>query len=91
MHCGAWSEWNRKPDDRCTFCGELLDPDALRLSEARQKWEQKQEKQLSFSLIEIHPHDSAFTRFWKRIVQAFQITFFSILSFILWLIAWLAG
>jgi len=89
--CGQWSEWNQNPSDRCRHCGNVLDPQAVKARKKRQEDEFRQKDQLNITLIEIYPYDSAFTRFWKRIVQAFQISLMAIISFIIWLIALLAG
>ncbi len=90
-HCHQWSSWHHQATDRCQHCQELLDPQAYQRSLAHYDREQEESKKINITLIEIFPMDSAFTRFWKRIVQGFQLTFIAILSFILWLIALLAG
>ncbi|GAA4304949.1 hypothetical protein GCM10023183_18680 [Nibribacter koreensis] len=90
-HCQQWSAWHHQVTDRCEHCHELLDPKAHQRLLAQDEREEEESKKINIALIEILPTDSAFTRFWKRIVQGFQLMFMAILSFILWLIALLAG
>ena len=89
--CGQWSGWRQSPDDRCEHCQEILDPQGLKARQEREIEEFRQKDKINLSLIEIYPSDSGFTRFYKRIIQGFQITFFAILSFIIWFITLLAG
>ena len=90
-HCQQWSAWHHQVTDRCEHCQGLLDPKAHQRVLDQDTREEAEKKQFNVVLIEILPTDSAFTKFWKRIVQGFQLTFMAILSFILWLIALLAG
>ena len=90
-HCQQWSTWHHQATDRCQHCQGLLDPAAHQRLLHQQVREEEESKKINITLIEIFPTDSAFTRFWKRIVQGFQLTFIAILSFLLWLIALLAG
>ncbi|HSI91726.1 MAG TPA: hypothetical protein VK927_11455 [Adhaeribacter sp.] len=89
--CGQWSGWHKNPDDRCEHCGAILDPQGLKARNLREEEAFRQEQQFNITLIDIHPYDSAFTRFWKNIVRAFQITLMAIISFIIWFITILAG
>lgn len=61
------------------------------MRQLKEEEEQAEKKKFNIALIEIYPEDSKPVVFFKRIVQALQITFMAILSFILWLIALLAG
>src|SRR5688572_33447710 len=72
--CGQWSAWNQHPDDLCEHCGAILDPQAVKARQQQQEEDFRQKQNINIALIEIFPYDSAFTKFWKRIVQGFQIT-----------------
>ncbi|KAA5540364.1 hypothetical protein [Adhaeribacter rhizoryzae] len=89
-HCGEWSEWNQHPTDTCQFCGALLDDRTL-LREAAREAESKNKKQLEIDIIEVYPTDSFFVKIGKRIIQAIQISFIAIVSFIIWFLTMLAG
>ena len=89
--CGLWSDWNQNPDDLCQHCGAVLDPQGVRARQLQEEEAFRQQKNINIALIEIYPYDSAFTRFWKRIVQGFQLTLMAIISFIIWVVTVLAG
>ena len=89
--CGKWSDWNQNPDDLCQHCGAVLDPQGVRARQLQEEEAFRQQKNINIALIEIYPYDSAFTRFWKRIVQGFQLTLMAIISFIIWVVTVLAG
>ena len=89
--CGQWSDWNQNPDDLCQHCGAVLDPQGVRARQLQEEEAFRQQKNINIALIEIYPYDSAFTRFWKRIVQGFQLTLMAIISFIIWVVTVLAG
>jgi hypothetical protein len=91
-HCGKWSHWNQQVNDTCQFCGHLLDEKAF-LAQAKSEVEanEKNPCQINMELIKIYPTDSFFVKIGKRVVQAVQISFIAILSFILWFLTMLAG
>ncbi|MGV3586565.1 MAG: hypothetical protein ACO1OF_06170 [Adhaeribacter sp.] len=89
-HCGEWSEWDQQPTDTCQFCGALLDDRTL-LREAAREAESRNKKQLEIDIIEVYPTDSFFVKIGKRIIQAIQISFIAIVSFIIWFLTMLAG
>ena len=89
--CGQWSDWTQNPDDLCQHCGAILDPQGVRARQLQEEEAFRQQKNINIALIEIYPYDSAFTRFWKRIVQGFQLTLMAIISFIIWVVTVLAG
>ncbi|WP_181305629.1 hypothetical protein [Rufibacter sp. XAAS-G3-1] len=90
-HCGHWSTWNQDTSDRCKHCQGLLDPAAFERQQAQEERKEEEKKRFTVNLIQIHPTDSAFAKFWKSIGLGFQLAFVGIVSFILWLIALLAG
>ena len=91
-NCGNWSPWNQSLNDTCNFCGRLLDEDAF-LARAKAEVEAHEDKphQINFDLIKIYPTDSFPVRLGKRLVQALQLSFVAVLSFILWVLTLLAG
>ncbi|MBF8965238.1 hypothetical protein I0P70_18465 [Pontibacter sp. FD36] len=90
-NCGKWSRWNQNPTDRCEHCHSVLDPVAVARQEAREQRRQEEDERFSIKMIEIDPNEPWYIRFFKRIGLGLQIAFVSIISFILWLIALLAG
>jgi hypothetical protein len=89
-HCGEWSEWNQQLTDTCEHCGALLDDEKL-LRAAAREIEQNEQKGFDLDIIQIHPTDSGIVVFYKRIVQALQYSFIAIVTFIIWILALLAG
>ena len=81
--------WRQQPDDRCEHCGELLDPQAKKSADAREK--QATQKTPSVILMEINPEDGPVLRFFKTIIRGGQLAFAAIMTFILWLVAAAAG
>ncbi|WP_066839685.1 hypothetical protein [Rufibacter ruber] len=90
-HCGQWSAWNQSPHDRCEHCQGILDPDALARQQAQEERKQEEKERFTVDFIQINPDDPWFTRFFKRIGLGFQLAFVGVVSFLLWLIAVLAG
>ena len=89
-NCGEWSEWKQQATDTCQYCGALLD-DRILLREAAREAELKNKKGFELDIIHIDPTDSFLVKIGKRIIQAIQISFIAIVSFILWVLTMLAG
>lgn len=91
-NCGSWSPWNQQVNAICQICGHLLDEEAF-LAQAKAEAEANEKKpyQVNFDLIKIYPSDSFLVKTGKRLIQAIQISFIGILSFILWVLTMLAG
>ncbi|TVT41847.1 hypothetical protein FNT36_10525 [Hymenobacter setariae] len=88
--CEQWSEWDMQPNDRCSHCGKLLDPQAS--NRARQEAATAHKNAASrIRLIQIHPDDSAIIRFLKWIVRGGQLLFIALLSFFIWVATIAAG
>ena len=88
-HCGTWSVHQRRPDDRCTHCHELLDPHGPARDAALQKaWEWEMPR---FVLIPIDPAEPLPLRLLKYLVRGGQLLFLATLSFIVWLVTVLTG
>lgn len=86
--CGKWSKWNHNPDDKCEHCGSLLSP---REYEESNKSVEEDKFGMELKLIQINEKDSSVLVFFKRIIQGFQLLFFGIVSFLVWLATAIAG
>ena len=91
-NCGSWSPWQQNINDTCHFCGRLLDEEAF-LAKAKAEAEANEKKpyQVNIDLIKIYPTDSLPVKIGKRFIQAIQLSFVAVLSFILWVLTMLAG
>ena len=85
--CGAW---NKQDAEKCSSCGELIDRKKARFEKL------KREGKLPLRiepgpLFEVKPHYP----WWKKVIyyifRPIYWTFFSIVSFILYLVAWVAA
>jgi hypothetical protein len=88
-HCGFWSRWQQRADDRCERCGLYLDAPRMRSEQEREAL--ANEPLPSFMRIEIKPDDSPTMRFFKRIIQGGQLAFGALVSFVVWFLTLLAG
>ena len=88
--CGEWSDWNQQISDTCQHCGALLSQQEF-LRVAAREAAQQEKKGFEVGLISIHPNDSWPVVALKRLVQAIQISFVAVVSFIIWLLTMLAG
>jgi hypothetical protein len=88
-HCGFWSPWQQRADDRCERCGLLLDAQRLRSEKLRE--EQAKEPLPTFLRVEMKPDDGPVLRFFKHIIRGGQLAFAALVSFMLWLVTILAG
>lgn len=88
-HCGFWSNWQQRADDRCERCGLLLDAPRLRSEQKREA--QAQEPLPAFLQIALSPDDGPLLRFFKHVVRGGQLAFGALVSFLLWLVTILAG
>ena len=90
IKCNACGTWNKQNIENCSECGEMLDrkkANFIRLAK-----EGKLPKKLKPSpLFEIKANDP----WWKKtilyIVRPIYWTFFGIVSFLLYLVAWVAA
>lgn len=86
--CGEWSLSNGNIEDRCLYCGELLNKEQFN-NKNKALTEKLIDKQNS--LLIIHEEDGQLVRILKKIGQAIQIVFVAFASFIIWLVSLLAG
>lgn len=83
--CQQWSEWQQRPDDRCTHCGEVLDLQAQ--SRAEKEAATATEKASALvELIQIRPEDKGLVWLLKWLGRGGQLLFIAILSFFIWLV-----
>jgi hypothetical protein len=86
-NCGEWTPWEGKIEDKCVHCNTLLVPHL---------YQEDLDKKAALAQVEIdwwvvQPEDGLGMRMLKVIVNAFRLLFLGIASFVLWVIAWLAG
>lgn len=86
--CGQWTTWNHQLTDRCTHCNELLDK---RTVEDHQRFETQLKINDENSFFAPKPGDNPFMIAFRKTAWAVHFVYMSIVSFILWLLAWLAG
>jgi ribosomal protein L32 len=84
--CGHWTAWNRAKDDVCAHCGAAL-------SDYEQKKEARNEKMRAApsGLFPVHPNDSLVLKIGKYTLNGLNIIFTAIVSFIVWLITFVAA
>lgn len=87
-HCHQWSEWNQDKTDRCEHCGALLAPEVVEREEKRDKKKKEEEDGWVFN---VQPNDSPFKVLLKKVGKVGYVIFMAIVSFIVWLIAFLPG
>lgn len=91
--CGKYTEWNNQVEDKCQYCGQVLDPRSLH--EKLEAEEKEKQARLKFEhpvfWVSIKPDDNPFTVFWKTILRGAQLVYMAIISFLLWVAAVVAG
>ena len=83
-HCGEWTVWNNKLNDRCTHCSELLDQ--RRIKEVELHHEREREHKAN-DLYAIRETDGPFMIVWRRIMLVFHIIFGGIAWIFIWMFA----
>jgi len=79
-HCGTWTTWHGRVDDKCTSCGGYLDPH--RYSHAIAKSTKKTKNPKAADFFPIKKSDGPLTRELKGFVNAFGwIVFYSEVAF----------
>ncbi len=86
--CGQWTTWNHQLNDTCQHCGELLDK---RRIQDLNSFENQQKTNDENSFFAIKPGDNSFMIFIRKTGWVINVIYVSIVSFMLWLLAWLAG
>jgi hypothetical protein len=88
-HCQQWSTWNQNIEDTCQYCGASLSP--REVEEQLTEQNKDTSDQFKIKLIRINEHDHPVLKIFKRFIQGFQLLFFSIVSFTVWLATAIAG
>ena len=83
-HCGYWTNGL---EDKCQYCGGVLNEKYL----AEQEELGKVESGMKFPLIEIHEDDPILLKGGKYVVRAGQVVFFAIVTFVAYLAAGTVG
>jgi hypothetical protein len=79
-HCGEWTTWNSRIDDKCLHCGGYLDPHRFSHAEEKKLKKAKNPKQADF--FPIKAGDGPLTQEVKGFINAFGwIVFYSEMAF----------
>ena len=84
--CGQWSEWNHYLEDKCEFCGELLQKEKYELHEKKRL--EKIEKEKNF-IFNINKEDNVFVMIIKKGGYLIYLLIMTIVSILSWLMFWL--
>lgn len=87
-NCGQWTIWNHQLNDTCKHCGQLLDK---RTITELQNYEEQEKKRDEISFFVPKPGENPFISGFRRAAWLVHVIYMAIVSFILWLIAGLAG
>ena len=84
--CGKWTLWNKGKEDLCAHCGALL-------SDFEQKKEERGEKIRSapVGLFPIKHNEPLFLKLGKYTINTAHLIFTAVMSFIVWLITFVAA
>ncbi len=84
--CGDWTPWNREKEDVCLHCGAAL-------SDFEQKKQAREEKMRAAptGLFPVNPTDGVFIKAGKYTINTLNFVFTAIVSFIVWLITFVAA
>lgn len=83
-HCGQWTIWNNKLDDRCTHCNTLLNQRRLAEIELHHK---REEEHKAKDLYRIRETDGPMMIVWRRILLVFHLIFGGISWLLIWMFA----
>lgn len=83
-HCGEWTVWNKKLNDRCAHCHELLDK--RRFEEVELHHERVREHKEN-DLYAIRETDGPLMIVWRRVLLVFHIIFGGIAWIFIWMFA----
>lgn len=91
--CKKFSHSDGTAEATCEHCGAYLDPVEVK---SKQKYEEeKRQAELKHEhpvfWVNVKPGDGAFRASFVRFVQGAQIVYMAIISFILWIVAIIAG
>ncbi len=81
--CGKWTDGNKYV---CGHCGEIMEEQHLKAESKRE-----QQSILDMAWVTIQPTDHFLVKGIKRVILTVQVVYFGILSFFIWLIAFLSS
>ncbi len=87
-NCQEWTVWNRKLNDRCTQCNELLDVNRVKETEAYLEREKSNKRSDFYNVKET---DGIFMIATRKIALFFHIVFGAISWFFIWMFMNAAG
>ena len=91
--CKKFSHSDGTPEAACEHCGAYLDP--VEVQSKRKYEEEKRRAEIKHEhpvfWINVRPGDGALRGAFVRMIQGAQIVYMAIISFILWLVAIIAG
>lgn len=84
--CGKWTIWNQGKEDLCAYCGALL-------SDFEQKKEERGEKirTAPSGLFPVKQYDPLLIKLGKYTINIIHLIFTAVMSFIVWLITFVAA
>jgi uncharacterized membrane protein YvbJ len=84
--CGKWTVWNQDKEDLCTHCGVLL-------SDFEQKKEERGEKirTAPAGIFPVKHNEPLFLKWGKYTINTAHLIFTAVMSFIVWLITFVAA
>ncbi|MFL5729785.1 MAG: hypothetical protein ACJ75J_09900 [Cytophagaceae bacterium] len=90
-HCGEWSEWTGGVDELCRNCNHLLDEEAAKASHAREAIQVKVKKTQEKSFFKIKASDTIVMVAIRRVAWLGYMVYISVMGFLIWLAASIAG
>lgn len=87
-NCGAWVTWEKKPSDRCSNCGELLDSEAHKAVEKRAE---KARIDFEKDFFRIRATDNILMKIVRKTAFVLHAMFAAITWAFLWFVSTFAG
>lgn len=85
-HCGKWTKWKLQAEDVCEHCGQLL---STHIQEKHERGEKI--KNAPTGLFPIQTTDKPIVKFGKYSINFGHMLFTAFMSFVVWLITFIAG
>ena len=89
IKCNLCGQWTAGDKYSCVHCGEIIEEERIKETKVRHE-----KTSLSFDnimLVKVYEDDHVIIKFFKKIFQVAQLIYIGILTFVLWLIAFLPG
>lgn len=85
-HCGSWTKWQLQANDVCEHCGQLLSSHIQEKEERAEKI-----KGAPMGLFPIRATDKPIVKLGKYTINLGHMIFTAFMSFVVWLITFIAG